>query len=308
MSFHLIELARHGRRVTHPLLAWGLALVLAGVGTLAGGVAIGLLLWVLGVSMLPEQPLASGLVELLFLVGSFAPVGLLLALWVRLFEDRPLWTLGLERRGAAGRYLLGALVGIGLYLAVLVICAASGALAYEPGDPSQQGLAALGGVLLVYLGWTVQGPVEELLCRGWLMPVVAARTRPWIGVLASALAFTLLHGLNPGISPLALFNLLLFSLFAALYALWEGGLWGICALHAAWNWTQGNLFGLAVSGTSTGGGVLLNLQTRGPDLITGGDFGPEGGLATTIVFLLGSALLFWRLRAKMIHEGHEGHE
>ncbi|HEU4324059.1 MAG TPA: type II CAAX endopeptidase family protein [Roseiflexaceae bacterium] len=309
MPFHLIDLARSGRRLTHPLLAWALAMVVAGVGTVAGGVAVGLLLWVLDVDMSPSEPLASALVMVLLLVGSFAPVALLLGLWVRLFEGRPLWTLGLERAGALARYLRGALVGVALYTAVLVLCAASGALAYEPGDPSQQGLAALGGVLLVYLGWTVQGPVEELLCRGWLLPVVAARTRLWIGVLASSLVFTVLHGLNPGVTPLALVNLLLFSLFAALYVLWEGGLWGICALHAAWNWTQGNLFGLAVSGAGAGGGVLLNLQTRGPDLLTGGSFGPEGSLATTIVLLLASAVLLWRLRVRrrleMIHEGHE---
>ncbi len=298
MSFRLIDLARFGRRLTHPLLAWALAMVVAGVGTVAGGLAVGLLLWVLGADLSPRQPVAGGLVMVLLLVGSFAPVGLLLGLWVRLFEGRPLWTLGLERAGAPARYLRGMLAGCALYIAVLALCAATGTLAYEPGDPSRQGLAVLGGVLLVYLGWAVQGAAEELLCRGWLLPVVAARTRLWVGVLVSALVFTVLHGLNPGVSALALVNLLLFGLFAALYALWEGGLWGICALHAAWNWTQGNLFGLAVSGAGVAGGVLFNLRTRGPDLLTGGDFGPEGGLATTAVLLVASALLLWRLRAR----------
>jgi len=52
-------------------------------------------------------------------------------------------------------------------------------------------------------------------------------------------------------TPTALANLALYGLFAALYALREGGIWGISAQHTAWNWAQGNIFGLQVSGIGT---------------------------------------------------------
>jgi hypothetical protein len=54
---------------------------------------------------------------------------------------------------------------------------------------------------------------------------------------------------------------------------------------------QGNLFGIEVSGNQVIGGVVINLQENGPDLITGGAFGTEGGLACTGVLLLGIALI-----------------
>ena len=43
-----------------------------------------------------------------------------------------------------------------------------------------------------------------------------------------------------------LINLSLFGAFLALYALAEGGLWGACAWHTCWNWTDGHLFGLPI--------------------------------------------------------------
>ena len=82
-----------------------------------------------------------------------------------------------------------------------------------------------------------------------------------------------------------------YGLFAALYALREGGIWGISAQHAVWNWAQANLYGFEVSGIGANGGSLFNLMETGPDPLTGGAFGPEGGLAVTLVLLLAIALL-----------------
>ena len=144
-------------------------------------------------------------------------------------------------------------------------------------------------VLLVALGWVVQGAGEEVVTRGWMLPVLGARTRPWIGIVVVSLFFSLLHGLNPNLSALAMVNLALFGLFAAFYALREGSLWGICALHSVWNWIQGNVFGFEVSGTNAGGGTLFKFVETGPDWFTGGAFGPEGGLAVSLMLQIGRA-------------------
>lgn len=79
------------------------------------------------------------------------------------------------------------------------------------------------------------------------------------------------------------------------YTMREGSLWGISALHSVWNWVQGNFFGFEVSGTNASGGTLLNLLATGKDWLTGGAFGPEGGLAVTIVLVAGiAATIFWK--------------
>lgn len=228
------------------------------------------------------------------LVGAFWGIFFFLWLWLRFYEKRPFYTLGLEAPGALKRYATGLLFGAGLFSLAVGLLALSGSLQVEKGDSSLEGLAALGGVLIVFLGWMVQGAGEEVLTRGWLLPVIGARLSPWAGVALSAGLFAALHSFNNGLSALALVNLLLFGLFAAFYALREGSLWGIFAIHSVWNWVQGNVFGLLVSGNDMRAGTLLNLQTRGPDWWTGGAFGPEGGLAVTLALFVGIVLvLLW---------------
>jgi uncharacterized protein len=307
----LFALARRGRRLPHLLVAVPLSFAFLILAQIAGGVL--LLLPNLAAVIFQSAPFspasllpttASG--QVLLLVFSFGPIFLTLWLWLFLFEKRPLWTLGLRRAGALRNYLRGLLIGLLMFAAAVGVSALLGYIAFEKGDPQSQGLAALDGVLLVFLGWTVQGPAEEALTRGWLLPVIGARYRPWLGVAISAVIFTVYHSFNPGLNPIAMLNLLLFGIFAALFALYEGGLWGVFSIHAVWNWAQGNVFGLEVSGLASPGGTLLNLVETGPDAVTGGAFGPEGGLAVTLVVIVSTVILIlwasWKSRVNKLDE------
>jgi membrane protease YdiL (CAAX protease family) len=169
-------------------------------------------------------------------------------------------------------------------------------------------LAALGIGLLSLMSYVVQGTAEEVLFRGWLLPVIGARYRPWVGVLVSSVLFSLAHALSVGITALAFLNLLLFGVFAAMYAVNEGGLWGVGVWHATWNWAMGNLLGFALDGTPHEG-LLMSVRTTGPEIITGGSFGLEGGLACTAVFLVAiSITIKLSLRNRNAERGHEGKE
>ncbi|WSG19505.1 CPBP family intramembrane metalloprotease [Nonomuraea sp. NBC_01738] len=130
-----------------------------------------------------------------------------------------------------------------------------------------------------------------MLTRGFLLPVIGARWGAVAGVGVSSLFFVVLHLLNPGITLLSVVNIVLVGVLLSLYALFEGALWGVCLWHAAWNWAQGNLFGFEVSGQVTGMLSVADLRESGPDDVTGGLFGPEGGLVTTGVLLLGIVVL-----------------
>jgi membrane protease YdiL (CAAX protease family) len=291
----IFEMARSGKRIMHVIIACVLS-----IAFVFGGQLLGYLLFevlysaVMGKPLLPEDdlnyyadtPLLQGALFAASLILSFGLIFVLVALWMRFVEKRPFWTVGLPWQNALWRYARGLLFGLGMFALTVGICAAWGYMEFENGPLARQGLAALGGVLVVFLGWVVQGAGEEVVTRGWLMQSVGARYKPWLGVLLSSIVFVILHGLNPNLSVLALVNLFLFATFAALYTLREGALWGICAWHSVWNWAQGNFFGLEVSGTNAPGGMLLNLREVGPDLVTGGPFGPEGGLAATFVLAL----------------------
>ena len=239
-----------------------------------------------------DPALQSGIIDALGLGSTY--LGILLVIWafVRFYEKRPLWTLGLEKAHAVLRYALGFTVGLLMMAAWTGVMWISGFAALEAGPAGLQGLAALAGVGVVLIGWLIQGAVEEIMFRGWLMQVVSARYRLWLGVAVSTVMFGLLHGMNPGFGLLPLLNLCLYGLFMALWALKEGSLWGVCGLHSAWNWSQGNIFGLDVSGGQAGGGTIINLSQSGPAWLTGGAFGPEGGLGVTLLLLVGIGLVY----------------
>ena len=298
----LFDLARQGQRLTNVFAVIPLSIL---VGVLSGLGAAPVIIGMKAIygrdrltnagSLIGGSPLISGFWESLLLITGFVLIYVMLWLWLRFFEKRPFWTLGYETKNALIQYARGFLVGAVMFGATVGILAATNSIAFEKGDPTQQGLAALGGVVVVFIGWAVQGGAEEVLFRGWVLPVLGARYRPWIGLLVSSLIFALLHGLNPGLSAIALVNLVLFGVFAGLYAMREGSIWGISAWHGVWNWVQGNFFGFEVSGTNPSGGTLLNLMETGKDELTGGIFGPEGGLAVTIVLLIAiTVIVFWK--------------
>lgn len=296
----MFELARSGRRLTHILAVIPLSVIFMVIAEL-GSLPILIYLAMTGglgtasISTEHLPPTLAGLVMGLFLISAFFLVYVFVGLWVRYFEGRPFRTLGYEARSALVRYAGGFAAGVLMFLGAAFLLWALGALVPEQGDPSRQGLAALAGVLIVLPGWIVQGGAEEVVMRGWVLPVLGARYRPWVGIAVSSLMFAVMHGLNNSINLLALFNLALFGVFTALYVLREGSLWGVSALHSAWNWVQGNVLGFDVSGLDAGGITLWNFTHTGPDWITGGGFGPEGGIAVTVMLLIGIAVvILWK--------------
>lgn len=223
------------------------------------------------------------------IIAAFGGMVAALWFWVLCFEKRPLRSVGLFGAKILLKYFLG--FGIGTLMLVIVIglMSVSGHVTTESsGNNPIGGAAALGATLLMLAAWMVQGGTEEIITRGWYQGVLGARYRPWAGVAASSLLFAVLHLTA---NPVALFNLLLFGLFLSLYCLREGSIWGVCGWHTAWNWAQVRLFGLSVSGHDIAGGALLDLKTVGNQYLSGGDFGPEGGLYTTLVFTAGIAVV-----------------
>ena len=295
----LFELARRGQRLTHIAAVIPLAFVIPLVSQFAAIPVVIAMFIRFGFSesiltMEGVPALEAGFWMSMQLISSFAMIYVILWLWLKFFEKRPFWTMGYELKNALMQYGRGFLFGTIMFAGAVGILALFKSVEFEFGDPAAQGFPALGGVTLVLVGWIVQGGAEEILMRGWVLPVIGARTRPWIGLLVSSVLFSLLHLLNPGLSVIAVVNLALFGVFAGFYAMREGSLWGISALHTVWNWVQGNFFGFEVSGMNASGGTLINLTESGADWLTGGPFGPEGGLAVTAVLVIGTALtLFW---------------
>ena len=234
------------------------------------------------------NPLVQGAAQLLFQMLVFVPVYVYVWGWLTLFCRRSFRTVGFESGRAVSRALRASLVAVLMVTAMTLALSMIPGATLAPGQLQTMGPIALGGGLIGLPAFIVQASAEEVLFRGWLMGAIGARYRPWIAVLASTLLFSLAHTLGPDVTILALLNLVLFGLFAAFYALAEGGLWGCCAWHAVWNWLEFDVFGFSWGGGRSLG-LLTYVHTAGPDIVTGGAFGPDGGLLATAVLIIGIA-------------------
>lgn len=223
------------------------------------------------------------------ILSLFATLGMIVIafLFCRFLQKRPLRTLGFRREGIFKEYIIGIAAGFLVFSAAVLLCVLTGAL--ELGGMSP-GFSA-GIFLLFTVGFMIQGMSEEVLCRGYFMVSVARRYPVVIAILANALFFAALHLLNQGISVLAFLNLVLFGVFASVYFLKRGNIWGVAAFHSVWNLVQGNFYGIRVSGMEMQCSVLQSDMVAGKEIWNGGAFGLEGGLAVTIVYVVGIAVL-----------------
>lgn len=89
----------------------------------------------------------------------------------------------------------------------------------------------------------------------------------------------------------------MYALFASFVALREGSLWLICGIHAGWNYFQGNIFGVPVSGNPEANSLLAFGPTEGSnEALTGGDFGIEASLVGTLILAIALVIAFISFR------------
>ncbi len=219
----------------------------------------------------------------------FSNAGIILVtlLFCKLIQKRKVTTVGFRKPDMWKEYLTGMGIGFGIFTAAVLLCVITGSLKIQGMSPS----FSIGIFVLFLLGYLVQGMAEEVLCRGYFLVSVSRRYPLAVGIIANAVLFAALHLLNNGITVLAFINLVLFGVFASVYFVKRGNIWGVGALHSIWNLAQGNVYGIRVSGIQTSCSVLSSEMVAGRELINGGDFGLEGGLAVTIVLVVGTLVL-----------------
>ena len=232
-----------------------------------------------GLSPFPT-PVTSAVYLTVSLFATLATVAVVL-LYCLLAEGRSLVSLGFTRRGAAVEYAVGILGGLVLFGLPVLLCVVTGTLTLTLAEPAPSLLP----LLLCLGGFIIQGASEELLCRSYLMVSLSRGLPLWACAVINALLFSLLHLGNPGISVIPLVNIFLFGIFASLLTLRRGSVWMVCAIHSIWNFSQGNLFGIPVSGMAGLPSPLRAHVAEGnwQSLVNGGVFGLEGGLAVTVV-------------------------
>jgi membrane protease YdiL (CAAX protease family) len=154
--------------------------------------------------------------------------------------------------------------------------------------------------ILFLLTAVAPGITEEILCRGILFRLTEEGLGTWIALLVSALFFGFAHASNPGATAWSSIAISIEAglLFGLLFHVTRS-LWWCIGLHAGWNFVQGAVFGIPVSGIKIDG--LLDSQLQGPDWLDGGGFGAEGSVLTVLTCTILSLLLLRRmLRARSV--------
>lgn len=222
------------------------------------------------------------------------------ATWpARRFLDRRTFTsLGLHlNRRTIPDLVFG--IGLGALLMALIYAfeSAMGWLDFEAWawelEPAPQVVIGLLGALVLYLG---VGYAEELLSRGYHLQNLRDGLNLPLALLISSAVFGLLHLGNPNADWISTLSIVLAGLFLAYGWARTRELWIPIGLHIGWNFFQGTIFGFPVSGTE--GYHLIRQTVEGPVEITGGAFGPEAGLVSWAVMLVGAALIWLYTRGR----------
>lgn len=214
---------------------------------------------------------------------SFSFVGLLLFEWVILIERRSMKGLGFVKKGWLKHLLSGFGLGCSMITAIVCLQLVTGSIFLSEVNVQSETFFAL---LYILPFWLVQGCVEEMLSRGWILPVVGRKLHPVVGIMAASGIFAVMHLTNPSVTWIGFINIALFGILASLHLMKSGNIWGIIGIHTAWNYCQGNLFGMNVSGLTTEHALLRLTPGTSPDYLSGDNFGLEGSLFTTLVIVI----------------------
>lgn len=233
------------------------------------------------------------LLSLLITLFSFAFISLLVFFRVKVIEKRSFSSIGFNKNNWLKKYSLGFLIGLAMMSIIVLILFPFGYITVEKNPIQPVGISAIASVLVILLGWIIQGATEEIVTRGWLLNVLSTKYNIGVGLLISSTLFGLMHLTNPNVNYMAVINIILVGLFYGLYVIKTNDLWAVCGMHSAWNFAQGNIFGFKVSGLDVSVGSLIDLNLVGSDFVTGGIFGPEAGITATFILLASIGILLF---------------
>lgn len=286
----LVTMAKRSKKLPNFIWATVLAFIFMFAGQIIGGIFIVPIYIALYMSRSMSSNL--GLLELFINLSSFLFISLLVFIRVKYIEKRSISTIGLDKESWLKKYIKGFIIGFIMMVIIVLILFAFGCISVEKNHSQPVGMRALGGVIFILIGWIIQSGTEEIVTRGWLMNILAARYNKVFALILSSTIFGFMHLLNPDVNYIAVINIILVGIFYGIYVTKTNDLWAVCGMHGAWNFAQGNIFGFEVSGINVEVSSIVDFNLVGSNIISGGSFGPEAGLVATFVLLSSIVIVF----------------
>jgi len=180
------------------------------------------------------------------------------------------------------RLLSGFVLGLLLFSAAMAVLRLLGAYHYD-------GIVTFSSVLKGLAFATAAGVAEEVLFRGLLFRLLSKATGTWGALALTSALFGAAHLNNPGATPWSAIAIAVEAgiLLGAAYVA-TGGLGVPIGIHIGWNFCEGPILGMAVSGTNAPASIFHG-SLNGPAILTGGAFGPENSIIAVILCLVVAA-------------------
>ena len=220
---------------------------------------------------------------------SFVFILLLFIFWVKVIEKNSLSSLGFVKRNWLKYLVWGIVISLVQMGVIALVYQVSGIGSFVLNELSLEPLLFILGL---FPFWLLQGGTEEVATRGWLLTRIASRANLPLAIAISSSLFGFLHLGNAGVTFLSVLNIILDGFLAGLLFIYTDSIWLVVAQHGTWNYVQGNLLGFQVSGTGADASIFSFTMGSGPDWLTGGEFGAEGSIITTLVLLVSLVVVY----------------
>ena len=214
-------------------------------------------------------------------------VGYIIIILLFIWRGKSAASVGLTAKDFGRRYGTGAVMGILMMtLVFILLCITRKAV------PQGFGLTSKNIVTFIFsmIMWIPQGASEEVMFRGFMIPKLKSlfgeKRGKAAAVILSSVLFAVFHGMNQGVTALALINIFLLAVLFALIYEKAGNIILTCAAHTMWNMFQGNIYGLSVSGNASVPSIISTSYT-------GSAFGPEGTVEATVVIVIALAVFMF---------------
>lgn len=244
-------------------------------------------------SLIPEYLMENDAVSTASMYLAFIGIWIVALAWMGIFKwSRPIIkAIGTKASGNNLKNLgIGLLIGGGLNLicALVAMLNKDIAITYDSFRPIS--------FIAIFICVFIQSAAEELICRGYLYQKLRKTyNNPWVAIIGNAVFFGLIHLANPGISALAIVNIIVAGIFFSLMVYYMDSIWCAMAAHAAWNFMQNIVLGLPNSGNVFPYSVFsLDAANARDSWAYNVGFGVEGTLFADALLIVGCiVLIIW---------------
>lgn len=264
------------------------SVVLAITATAVGGAGVIFLNW-MSVPLGPDSPVYLFANAVLMLI----PVVTIGWLCGKYLEGLPFRALGAWfTKGWLRHLIAGIIIGTATVSLAVLIAFVFGGLRFDINRVD--GGAIVSSLAVSFVLFAVAAAMEEALFRGYILQTFARSGLAAMAIALTASFFGAVHLTNPNAGFISTLNTVLAGVWFGIAYLKTRDLWFVWGLHLMWNWMQGAVFGIEVSGLNRLiSSPLLREVDTGPAWLTGEAYGVEGGIVTTIALIASTIAIYY---------------